>query len=139
MTTIKYAYRPGKELPDGLTRWVLNIVASCKGRDKAITRERINEILLRYHNMEISERTLRRVMEEIRRMGIRLCDLEDGSGLFIAKTQAEYDAFKLRYASHAWSLIKTVRAMDEEVSVDELLDKPMEEITVQPVQMRFGL
>ena len=131
--TKKYDYQPEKDLPPGLTRWLYNIVKGCKGVEKAITRERINELLLEYHNVELTARALRRLSEKIRRTGVRLCDLEDGSGLFIAKTQEEYDAFKMRYGKHAYSLIKTIRAMDENVSVEEL----DEGITTRPVQMRM--
>ena len=137
--TKKYDYQPGKDLPPGLTRWLFNIVKSCKGAEKAITRERINELLLKYHNTEVTERALRRLSEKIRRTGVRLCDLEDGSGLFIVRTEEEYTAFKLRYGAHAYSLMKTIRAMDENVSMDELEDKPLEEIVIQPVQMGFGI
>jgi hypothetical protein len=133
--TTKYDYQPGKELPTGLTRWVFNIVRNCKGKDKAITRDEINTLLINYHDVEVSTRSLRKITEEIRRMGIRLCDLENGSGLFVAKTQEEYDVFKMRYAAHAWSLIKTVRAMDDGISVDELDDDSP--AAVKPVQMRM--
>ena len=137
--TTRYDYHPNKDLPPGLTRWLFNIVKSCKGAEKAITREEINELLMRYHGAELTARALRRLSEKIRRTGVRLCDLEDGSGLFIAKTQEEYDAFKLRYGAHAYSLMKTIRAMDENVPVNELEEKPLEEIVIQPVQMGFGI
>ena len=133
--TTRYDYHPNKDLPPGLTRWLFNIVKGCKGAEKAITREEINELLMRYHGAELTARALRRLSEKIRRTGVRLCDLEDGSGLFIAKTQEEYDAFKLRYGAHAYSLMKTIRAMDENVPVNELEEKPLEEIVIQPVQM----
>ena len=137
--THRYDYHPNKDLPPGLTRWLFNIVKGCKGAEKAITREEINELLMRYHGAELTARALRRLSEKIRRTGVRLCDLEDGSGLFIAKTQEEYDAFKLRYGAHAYSLMKTIRAMDENVPVNELEEKPLEEIVIQPVQMGFGI
>ena len=83
----------------------------------------------------MSARSLRKITEEIRRMGIRLCDHEDGSGLFVAKTQEEYDIFKLRYGAHAFTLIKTIRAMDDGISVNEIDDDSP--AAVKPVQMRM--
>ena len=133
--TTRYDYHPNKDLPPGLTRWLFNIVKGCKGAEKAITRERINELLLKYHNTEVTERALRRLSEKIRRTGVRLCDLEDGSGLFIARTEEEYTAFKIRYTAHALSLIKTVRAMDTGTSATEV-DASFDEFVagMKPVQ-----
>ena len=130
----KFTYRPEKELPAGLVRWILGIISSCRGANNAVSREQINSILARYHNMEVDDRTLRRVVEKIRRMGVRLCDLEDGSGLFIAATEQEYSTFKLRYGSHAFSLMRTIRAMDEGCSVDELTG---DDTQVKPTQMQL--
>lgn len=126
---------PDGSLPKGVNTDLMNILNPCRGAEKAISRERINELLDRYHNYTLDDRGMRLGVERIRNMGIRLCDLEDGSGLFIANNQAEYDQFKMRYGKHAFSLIKTIRAMDKNVSVETLDDDSIE---ISPVQLRLA-
>lgn len=126
---------PGLALPKGVNVHLMNILNSCRGADKAVSRERINELLDRYHGYVLEDRAMRLAVEKIRNMGIRLCDLEDGSGLFIADNQAEYDQFKMRYGKHAFSLIKTIRAMDKNVSVETLDDDSLD---IAPVQLRLA-
>ena len=125
---------PDGSLPKGVSKDLLMILDSCRGKEKAISRELINETLERYHNYTLEERAMRLAIENIRNMGIRLCDLENGAGLFIAETQEEYDKFKMRYGKHAFSLIKTIRAMDKHVSVETLDDS----VEVAPVQLRLA-
>lgn len=117
----KITYIPDLEdIPEGVCRRLMTVLQSCIGKHMAINRERINEILEKYDHVTLDDRALRRAVEKIRNQGIRVCDLENGDGLFIAETQDEYDHFKMRYASHAFSLIKTIRAMDDGISSDKL-------------------
>lgn len=126
-------YYPGKDLPQGVERHLMGILNTARGSEYAVSRDRINELLATYHRIELDDRSMRKAIENIRRMGVRLCDLEDGSGLFIAKTEDEYRAFKLRYGAHAFSLMATIRAMDKGVPVDQL----GENIEVAPTQMQL--
>lgn len=138
MITTKITYKTDLDLPAGVERWLYSIVKNCIGAEKAVGRDRINELLSKYHGIELDDRALRRVVEKIRNRGVRLADLEKGGGLFICKTDEEFRAFKIRYASHAWTLIKTMRAMEKGVPVEDLTDDiDVLEQEPEPVQMEL--
>ncbi len=136
--TQRIVYKTDLDLPQGIERWLYAIVKGCVGSEKAVSREQINNLLSRYHNVELDDRSLRRVVEKIRNRGVRLCDLEDGSGLFIAKTEEEYRSFKLRYGKHAYSLMRTIRAMDKGISVEDLTED-FDELPREPEPVQMGL
>ena len=117
-TINKYIYRMGKELPYGVERTVLRILQNCAGHERAVQRDYIYEQIKRLHGVDIDDRTLRKILEKIRSRGIRAVDFEDGSGLFIAETEEEYQAFRARYGAHAFTQLKVIRAMDKGIPVE---------------------
>lgn len=133
----KYIYRVGKELPFGLERTVLRLVSERIGKENAISRGYVHQVVLEKHNIDIDARTLRKTLEVIRSKGIRICDLEDGSGLFIARTEEEYQAFRARYGAHAFTQLKVIKAMDNQAQITAKED--VSNIKPQAVQMGFGV
>ena len=107
------------------------MVKNAVGHDRAIPRERIQEIFLDRYDVDIDDRAIRLAAEKVRNEGKRLIDLEDGCGMFIASTEAEYQQFRARYGSHAFTLLRTIRAMDRGVNVTEISDYEVEEINEQ--------
>ena len=55
---------------------------------------------------------MRLAIQSLREKGNMICNLEDGSGYFIAKTMEEYEAFRLKYTARASTIFKAVLAMD---------------------------
>lgn len=133
----KYIYRVGNDLPYGLERTVLRLVSRQIGKDNAISRDYIHKIVLERHNLDIDARTLRKTLEVIRSKGIRICDLENGAGLFIAKTEEEYQAFRARYGAHAFTQLKVIKAMDNQVQVAAKED--VSNVNPKAIQMGLGV
>ena len=89
-------------------------------KDHPITRD---EIISRFH---VSDRRARKMIEELREKGIRVCGLNTTEGYWIAKTQAEYERFRRDYVSKATTIFRRATNMDNQtnegqVSILELL------------------
>lgn len=135
--TRKYIYRVGNDLPYGLERTVLRLVSRQIGKDNAISRDHVHKVVLERHNLDIDARTLRKTLEVIRSKGVRICDLENGSGLFIAKTEEEYQAFRARYGAHAFTQLKVIKAMDNQIQVAAKED--VSSVNPKAIQMGLGV
>ena len=86
-------------------------------KDHPITRD---EIISRFH---VSDRRARKMIEELRERGIRVCGLNTTEGYWIAKSQDEYEQFRRDYAAKAATIFRRVKNMDnqsEEGQVDFL-------------------
>lgn len=71
----------------------------------------------------VGDRKARRLIEELREQGIRVCGLNTTEGYWIAKSQDEYEQFRRDYAAKAATIFRRVRNMDnqsEEGQVDFL-------------------
>ena len=119
---MKVRYKVGVDIPKGIPELLYGMVKHAIGHDKAVARETIQRIFLDRYNVDISDRMIRKAAEAIRNEGVRLVDMEDGCGMFIASTEAEYQEFRARYGSHAFTLIRTIRAMDKGVNASEISD-----------------
>jgi len=137
MNVRKIIYNTDKDIPSGTERWLYSIVKNCIGAENAITRDGVNKLLAQYHGIELDERALRRVVEKIRNRGIRLADLEKGGGLFICNTEEEFREFKLRYCSHGYTIMRTARAMEKGIPVEQLTESLEDLERPQAVQMGF--
>lgn len=58
------------------------------------------------------DRQVRDAIASLRMDGHLICNQRDGDGYYVAKDQAEYDAFKAWYAASALTINRTVSAMD---------------------------
>lgn len=124
-------------IPDGTPRQLFGMIQHAIGHDKAVTREKIFDLFMTYYYKNPSDRAIRNAAEAIRNCGIRLIDLEDGSGLFIANTEDEYQHFRARYGSHAFTILRTIRAMDNGVNAAEITDDEI--IATKPTAIQLQL
>jgi hypothetical protein len=60
-----------------------------------------------------SDRQIRESVERLRKNGILVCDMADGTGRFLAKSLEEYQSFRMKYGSRAFTVIETLREMDK--------------------------
>lgn len=57
-------------------------------------------------------RDIRRLgIEPLRARGVRICNMGDGKGYYIAANEDEFQEFLAKYLSHAMTLLKTAQAM----------------------------
>ena len=89
-------------------------------QDKPVTRETI------MHTYRVSDRSARKMIEDLREQGVRVCGQNTDKGYWIAKTQEEYERFRRDYVAKATTIFRRARNMDEEtdkrqVSMFELL------------------
>lgn len=80
-------------------------------------------IMIQFH---ITDRRARKMIEDLRDQGVRVCGLSKESGYWIAKTQSEYERFRRDYVSKATTILRRTKNMDErtdkrQVSMSELL------------------
>ena len=59
------------------------------------------------------DRAIRESVMRLRRRGVLICDMGDGTGRFLAETVDEYQAFRLKYGSRAFEVMETLREMDK--------------------------
>lgn len=125
-------------LPRGVTRAVLSIIGNCVGRSKAVSKARTLDVL---HSLpafaEVDERKMRDSIEELRRLGVRICAPLSGEGYYIAETEEEYKELRHDYIKRALAAFKTVQAMDQHreikiVDEDTLLKELEREAIMQP-------
>jgi hypothetical protein len=64
-------------------------------------------------NDNVCDRQVREAVERLRKSGVLICDMGDGSGRFLATTVQEYQAFRNRYGGRAFAIIETLREMDK--------------------------
>jgi hypothetical protein len=60
-----------------------------------------------------ADRQIRESIERLRKRGILVCDMSDGSGRFLASSLEEYQEFRLKYGSRAFSIMHTLAQMDK--------------------------
>ena len=77
-----------------------------KGRP--VTREEIQR------TFRVGDRVARRMIENLREKGVRVCGLNTTEGYWIAKTQAEYERFRRDYAAKAATIFRRVKNMDNQ-------------------------
>jgi len=102
--------------PEGLIRIIRVTLEYALGPEKAVERARLLEIsrgmpMLR----NVSDRQVRAAIEELREEGLPICNMERGDGYYLATSMAEYQQFRIKYGSHAFTLLKRVKAMDATV------------------------
>lgn len=136
---MKIRYIVGRNVPKSIPELLYDMVKNAIGHENAVSREWIIKSFADNFHVDIDERGIRLAAEKIRNEGKRLIDLEDGAGLFIARTEEEYQHFRARYGSHAFTLLKTIRAMDKGVNVSEISDFEAEHVREQYIQTNlFG-
>ena len=64
----------------------------------------------------VSEREIRKRIEELRRDGHRIVSSSTNGGYWIATTDEEYTRFRAEYISRATKIFETVKAMDNSVN-----------------------
>ena len=77
-------------------------------QDKPVTRETI------MHTFRISDLSARKMIEDLREQGVRVCGQNTDKGYWIAKTQEEYERFRRDYVAKATTLFRRARKIDEE-------------------------
>lgn len=77
-------------------------------KEHPVTREQI------MNTFKVSERKARKMIEELRRMGVRVCGLNTTEGYWIAKNQKEYERFRRDYLSKATTIIQITSNMDNQ-------------------------
>lgn len=60
-----------------------------------------------------ADRQIRETVERLRKRGVLICDMGDGTGRFLAETLEEYQAFRAKYGSRAFAIMDTLREMDK--------------------------
>lgn len=102
-----------KEMPAGLDRAVLRVLSGRIGRENAIGRKELTELVGR-HGFRAHERQVRETIKALRREGHLICSAagEDG-GYYLAKDKREYDEFRqAEFAAKIVDMNETLRAMD---------------------------
>ena len=64
----------------------------------------------------VSEREIRKRIEELRREGYRIVSSSINGGYWLATTDEEYTRFRAEYISRATKIFETVKAMDNSVN-----------------------
>ena len=101
------------ELPPGLEKAVLSILARCAGQKLAVGRGRLVELAKLAPGLgQASDRQVRKAIENLREQGVLICNLLDGEGYFMANTLEEYQAFRAQYGSYAFTMLEKIKAMD---------------------------
>ena len=59
------------------------------------------------------DRTIRVAVERLRKSGVLICDMANGSGRFLAANLEEYQQFRMKYGSRAFAIMDTLREMDK--------------------------
>ena len=122
-----------RNLPDGLEREILKQLSfgNHYGNENACNREKLLSMIRIFTKglNKTSDRQMRVGIENLRNKGVRICNAVDGDGYFIAKTDEEYQQFRLKYGAYARSIFRTIKAMDEgkEVMDGEIIE-PAESI-----------
>ena len=112
------------------------ILINHKGRENGLPDQQLMDQLRsfpQYKNIVMRDRRL--VIERLRKEGVRICNMQDGHGWFIAVSDQEYFEFRALYGKRAFEMIKTIKAMDRQKR-----DESTEVITgiqQMPVQKRL--
>lgn len=72
----------------------------------------------------IADRQVRGSVNRLRRNGVLVCDMGDGSGRYLAETADEYREFRLKYGSRAYEVLETLREMDK--AAERQFDNPLQ-------------
>ena len=128
-----------KVLPSGLERATLRLLSYRVGEDMAILRNELVKAISAYPGLDqVSDRQVRKSIEILRHRGIRICNLQDGDGYFVAATEDEYQRFKAHYVARARTIFLVIRAMDEK-RVIEIVDGEVIEPEESAVQGSLGI
>jgi biotin operon repressor len=66
------------------------------------------------------ERSFRNHVQELRRMGYRICySSEESGGYFLAKDSAQYKAWRKSYVQYAKAIFYTASCMDRQTKIDQ--------------------
>lgn len=90
---------------------VLKNMLDNASRDHPVTREEITR------TFRVSDRTARKMIEDLREKGVRVCGMNTDKGYWIAKTQKEYEVFRREYVSKATTIFR--RAVNMDMQTDE--------------------
>lgn len=102
-----------EELPAGLERIVARTLSHAVGEASAIRRAYFLELVHRVPGLEdVSDRQLRKAIENLRDQGMHICNLSDGDGYFLAGTYREYLDWRGKYGSYAFTILARIQAMD---------------------------
>lgn len=61
----------------------------------------------------LSDREVRRIIERLRNDGIRIAGTSRDKGYYLARTEKDYKDFRRDYLAKAFTMYRTVMAMDE--------------------------
>jgi len=112
-------------MPVGLERSLARTMTFHKGELAFITREALLEELRRQPGLaKTDDRKMRLAIQSLRDKGLRICHMERREndahgnlitvfGYFLAKTEQEYQEFRLHYNSYAQTIWRSIKAMDE--------------------------
>ena len=104
---------------EALDREVLFVIRQHQGKQNAIGRWELVERLFGRaaceprNDQNTADRDIRDSVSRLRKRGVLICDMGDGTGRYIASTVEEYQAFRLKYSSRAYEVLETVREMDK--------------------------
>lgn len=105
------------QLMDGLDWSVKEVLLRHVGEANAITRaDLLTEIRRRVTLDGATDRQVRLAIEALREKGLLVCNVLTGDGYYLASNMDEYQAFRRKYSSYAFSILEKVREMDKEAS-----------------------
>ena len=108
-----------KYTDDQLDRWILQLLKQHVGRQSPIGRwELVTRIFgpqaaFPQTDDNLADRNIRESVARLRRRGVLICDMSNGSGRFLAASPDEYQAFRLKYGGRAFEVLETLREMDK--------------------------
>lgn len=104
------------QVPPGLQKAVRLIVTYHEGSSNAVGRdELLRQVRQSVMLVATTDRQLRAAIEELREQGLPICNLLTGDGYYLAGTMDEYQEFRQKYASYAFTILGRVKAMDATV------------------------
>lgn len=65
--------------------------------------------------VNMTERTIRTQIEELRNQGVRICSYSDGKGYWVAKSDKEFRRLQAEYTSRIAKMAQTLRAMETNI------------------------
>jgi hypothetical protein len=100
-------------IPTGLEEVILDILQDCKGVDNSISRLLLISCANQSpHLKDLSDRQIRKAVENLRSQGHPICSNFERGGYFMPSTPQEYITFKEKYTSYARTIFTHVKAMD---------------------------
>ena len=118
-----------KEMPVGLERSLCRKFSFHRGDVNMIERDVLLQELRKEPGVgSLEDRQMRLGIERLRRQGIRICHRESREmdingnirvifGYYLAKTETEYNEFRIRYGRYAKTINDTILSMDAQHAV----------------------